>query len=411
MAINYLQNDGYTVEINDTTPSDTTVYSSNKIESLLENVGGGNIDIMTYDLLVPSLSWVEGTGEYEGFFTFTYYNFLALQDGTQYDCIIDLAPELTSFKDELDAFAKIVKAEFNYNLKWSNTDVTLIATEKPSVNLTLNFMFIIGATKGSSSPVVNGEQMIILTNRSSSNSGGNATFINNAYLGNTQWVAEGDYYTQTFTLGEGDLSDKACIIDLRACDNNQEAYEHDLAEYAKIVKAELVYDGTYTSIEFTAKEALSGESGNLGLKVLLIDATDGISTYAPDGGGSTNTYESGKCFLTNRAPVNSGGSTVYEIRPLLNLYMFNDNNDDDIPYYSDITQLSSYGINENMKAVIIPTTDNDKASTLKYTECLSNGNIRCYFKENPTGYKIQAIEITPIKKITYYNENNDKTGN
>lgn len=241
--------------------------------------------------------------------------------------------------------------------------------------------------------------------------GGKATFIGNAYLGNTQWVAEGDYFTQTFTLGEGDLSDKACIIDLRACDNNQEAYEHDLAEYAKIVKAELVYGGTYTSIKFTAKEALSGDGGNLGLKVLLIDATDGVSTYAPDGGGSTNTYESGKCFLTNRAPVNSGGSTVYEISPLLNLYMFNDNNDDDIPYYSDITQLSSYGINENMKAVIIPTTDNDKASTLKYTECLSNGNIRCYFKENPTGYKIQAIEITPIKKITYYNKNDDKTGN
>lgn len=206
------------------------------------------------------------------------------------------------------------------------------------------------------------------------------------------WQDESGFKTQSIQIAEDDVTNMVCIIDVRLTDNETEN-KKVLDKYSKIRKAELVYSGTSTSIKFTAETDIG--QAQLFLKVLLMEATDGISTYAPEG-PSGIMRDSGKCFLTNRAPVSSGtssGSTVYEFTAPVVLSSFTANSDENIPYYADITDLSSYITDTNKVAVVNPDTSETNSTLLRYTEVVDGGAIRCYFAEQPTSYAIKSIEI------------------
>lgn len=87
------------------------------------------------------------------------------------------------------------------------------------------------------------------------------------------------------------------------------------------------------------------------------------------------------------------GSTIYEFTSPVTLTSFTANSDEDIPYYADITNLSSYITDTNKVAVVNPDTSETNSTLLRYTEVIDGGSIRCYFAEQPTSYTIKSVEI------------------
>lgn len=210
-------------------------------------------------------------------------------------------------------------------------------------------------------------------------------------------------YVAMLSIGTDDLTNKTAIIDC-VTDSDLEKAKEIIAEYSKIISANIVYydantrapsppsyNGSY--LELRSEEAINDSS--LTIKVLLLDKED-TKTGNLD---TIYTDESCSAILTNRVPASSGGSTLYEFSTPLKLNYFTKNYyDDNIPYYSVITSLADYITDTNKIAVIIPDTSEANAGQLKYTEVIDDGVIKCYFTQELDGYSIKSIEIRNISK-------------
>lgn len=228
-------------------------------------------------------------------------------------------------------------------------------------------------------------------------SGGKATEMIVTMGEDTYW-SDGSAYIK---LSDEYLTNKACIVDL-VISNTVKDIEEYKKDFAQIKKASLYYSGMSTNgvipLDQIGPPIGTGEipngtllrldysdasivetSSNFTLKVLLIDKES----------SSDNT----EAFLITRAPVSSSSSTIYEFTSPVTLTSFTANSDEDIPYYADITNLSSYITDTNKIAVVNPDTSETNSTLLRYTEVIDGGSIRCYFAEQPTSYAIKSIEI------------------
>lgn len=398
--------------IDDDSASENTVYSSSKVDELISN------KIVTIALKIGYAEWQQDV----------YDNYYVEKD---------LSDQLAQYSFSSSNFSMMVNIDESSAVSpiWSNIKVSRVGNilrfessvaieytttvfvevwenklegEQPLYAFKKNTGDLINDTTPSEETVYSSSKIEELLA-----SGGGQSNLKTIYTDSidpSSWTSDGTYFKTQMTLQTPYSDNMSCIVDLALSDSarvSTDTLDREIADYSKIKFGKIVEDMGYAFLDLYATEQ---PSGDLYLKFIRpqISASN-ISTLAT-GDDSDDSDEPDvpaqlsplyDVFLISRAPVSSGssGSTVYEFNPNITLTNFIESGMYyGLPFRVEL-DLSQYGIvvDENKKAIITPSTYNDKPYTLRYTECYSDGTIYCHFTENPTSYDIKSIEITPIK--------------